>query len=83
MKEQLIVRIDEDLKKRFKRTSMREGKSMSDKVISLINDYVSQNDFYLLVDRVWEKIGKDLREKGYSQNSMEEVIKEVRESKSE
>ncbi len=78
MKGQLIVRIEEDLKRRLKILSRREGQSMSEKVIELVEDYVSQNDFPRLVDRVWERIGNDLRGKGYGPENVGEVIKEAR-----
>ena len=78
MKGQLIVRIDADLKKRFQALSRREGKSMSEKITGLIGEFVSSNDFSARVDRVWGKIGSELREKGLGPKDVEKVIKETR-----
>ena len=83
MKEQLIVRIEENLKKRLKIVSRREGQSMSEKVIELVEDYVSQNDFPHLVDRVWEKISDDLRGRGFRPENVGEVIEEARRDEGE
>jgi len=78
MKGQLIVRIDADLKKRFQALSRREGKSMSEKVTGLIGEFVSSNDFSARVDRVWGKIGNELREKGLGPGEVYKAVAETR-----
>lgn len=78
MKGQLIVRIDGNLKKRFQMLSRREGKSMSEKVIGLVEEYVSDNDFPGLVDRVWDRVGSELRTRGYGPKDVGKTIREAR-----
>lgn len=78
MSDQLIVRIDEDLKKRFRTLTRREGSTMSEKIVGMVREYVAQYDFPLRVDRVWEKIGSELKQKGSGPEKTADAIREVR-----
>ena len=78
MSNQLIVRIDEDLKKRFRTLTRREGSTMSEKIVGMVREYVAQYDFPGRVDRVWEKIGAELTKKGSGPDKVSDAIREVR-----
>ena len=81
METQMVVRINKETKKNFARVVRMEGKSASEKIREMINDYLSQNDLASVVDDLWERIGAKLRKKGVTESDIEKAIREVRESK--
>ena len=81
METQMVVRINKETKKNFARVVRMEGKSASEKIREMINDYLSQNDLASVVDDLWERIGTKLRKKGVTGSDIEKAIREVRESK--
>lgn len=74
----LILRIDADLKERFRRQALREGKTMSQKIIEMIEAYVQENDFGALVDQVWKEMGQDIKGRGYLRKDVKKRVFEVR-----
>ncbi len=74
----LILRIDADLKERFRRQALQEGKTMSQKIIDMIEAYVQENDFGALVDQVWKELGQDIKGRGYLRKDVKRRISEVR-----
>ncbi len=74
----LILRIDADLKERFRRLVLREGKTMSQKIIEMIEAYAQENDFETLVDEVWKEMGQDIKGRGYLRKDVKRRISEVR-----
>lgn len=81
MNTQLIIRIEQRKKDRLLKTARREGKTASEKVRELVDDYVAKNDFATIVDDLWNRISKKAQEKGITEKEIDRVIKEVRESK--
>ena len=74
----LILRIDGDLKERFRRLVLREGKTMSQKITEMIEAYAQENDFETLVDEVWKEMGQEIRGRGYLRKDVKRRISEVR-----
>ena len=74
----LILRIDADLKECFRRLAFQEGKTMSQKIIEMIEAYTKENDFGTLVDEVWKEIGQEIRGRGYLRKDVKRRISEVR-----
>lgn len=81
MNTQLIIRIEQRKKDRLLKTARREGKTASEKVRELVDGYIAENDFAAIVDDLWNRISKRIKEKGYTETDIDRVIKEVRESK--
>ena len=74
----LILRMDADLKERFRMLALRDGKTMSQKIIEMIEAYVQENDFETLVDQVWKEMGQDIKGRGYLRKDVKRRISEVR-----
>ena len=78
---QMVVRIDEETKKKFTRVVRMEGKSASEKIREMVTDYLSENDLPSVIDDLWERIGTKLRKKGITEKDVEKTIREVRAAK--
>lgn len=75
---QLIVRLNEETKSRFFKLARMEGRTASDKVREMVEDYIRENDFSSVVDDLWKRIGKKVRQKGFREKDIEKAIREVR-----
>jgi len=78
---QMVVRIDEETKKKFTRVVRMEGKSASEKIREMVTDYLAENDLPTVIDDLWERVGTKLREKGVNEKDVEKAIREARASK--
>ena len=81
MDTQLMVRIDKGAKEKFSKLVRMEGKSVSEKIREMVDEYVAENDFAAAVDSVWERVSQKIKKKGYTEEDVERVIGEVRASK--
>ena len=81
MTTQMIVRIDPEVKERFNKLVRVEGKTSSQMVRELIEDYIKERDIGTYVDDLWGRIGGKLRSKGVRQRDIDRTIKEVRKSR--
>jgi len=81
MTTQMIIRMDPDLKDRFNKLVRMEGKTSSQMVRELIEDYIEERDIGTYVDDLWGRIGGKLRSKGVRQRDIDKAIKEVRKSR--
>jgi len=81
MTTQMIIRMDPDLKDRFNKLVRVEGKTSSQIVRELIEDYIKERDIGTYVDDLWGRIGGKLRSKGVRQRDIDKTIKEVRKSR--
>ena len=80
MGDQLIIRIDPDLKKDLNRLSRAEGKSTSRMVRELIRGYVKERDVGAYIDGLWERIGQKLGARGVRPSEIVETIANTRKS---
>lgn len=78
MSDQLLVRIDPDLKKRLEQLSRAEGKTTSRMVRELIGDYVKRRDISGYIDGLWERVGQKLRTRGAKPKDIGRAIAAVR-----
>jgi predicted transcriptional regulator len=78
MSEQLLIRIDPELKERLERLSRAEGKTTSHMVRELIRDYVKKRDIAGYIDGLWERTGGKLRARGAKPSDIGRAIKDVR-----
>jgi hypothetical protein len=74
----MIVRIDSEVKERFNKLARVEGKTSSQMVRELIEDYIKERDISNYVDDLWGRIGGKLRSKGVRQRDVNKAIKEAR-----
>jgi len=78
MSTQMIIRIDPVLKDKVSRFARAEGKTTSDVVRELLEEYISSRDIAAYVDGLWEKIGMRLVSQGVTADRISETIQEVR-----
>jgi len=81
MTTQMIVRIDREVKQRFSKLARVEGKTSSQMMRELIEDYIKERDIGTYVDDLWSRIGRKLKSKGVKQRDISRAIKEVRKSR--
>ncbi len=81
MTTQMIVRIDSEVKERFSKLARVEGKTSSQMMRELIEDYIKERDIGAYVDDLWGRIGRKLKSKGVGQRDIIKAIKEVRKSR--
>ena len=78
MTTQMIVRIDPGLKAKVNSFAKIEGKSVSEVVRELLEEYVKTRDIDSYIDTLWERIGGKLASKGVGPKDVKKVIREVR-----
>ena len=78
MSTQMIVRIEPDLKNKVNRFAKAEGKTTSEVVRELLEDYVRSRDIGAYIDDLWDRIGKKLKTKRVGPDEIQRIITEVR-----
>jgi predicted DNA-binding protein len=78
MSDQLLIRIDPDLKERLERLSRAEGKTTSHMVRELIRDYVKDRDIAGYIDGLWERIGRKLGARSAKPSVIGKAITDIR-----
>ena len=81
MTTQMIVRINPDLKNKVNNLAKAEGKSVSEVVRELLEDYVKNRDIGLYVDDLWQRIGDKLISRKIGPKEIQRAIQEVRAKK--
>ena len=81
MATQLIVRLDPNLKIKVSQFAKSEGKSVSEIVRELLENYVKDRDIGSYIDDLWTRIGRKLENKGVRVDDIEPVIENVRAKK--
>jgi predicted DNA-binding protein len=81
MTTQMIIRIDPEVKVKLSKLARMEGKTTSQMVRELIEDFTKERDIGTYIDELWDRIGGKLRSKGGRQRDIDKAIKEVRKSR--
>ena len=81
MTTQMIIRIDPEVKNKISTLAKAEGKSVSEVVRELIEDYIKNRDLPTYIDDLWNRIGGKLKSRKVSSKRIQQVIKKVRASK--
>jgi len=81
MTTQMIVRINPELKNKVNSLAKAEGKSVSEVVRELLEDYVKNRDIGLYIDDLWQRIGDKLTSRKIGPKEINRAIKEVRAKK--
>ena len=81
MTTQMIVRINPELKNKVNSLAKAEGKSVSEVVRELLEDYVKNRDISLYIDDLWQRIGDKLISRKIGPKEIQHAIKEVRAKK--
>ena len=81
MTTQMIVRINPELKNKVNSLAKAEGKSVSEVVRELLEDYVKNRDIGLYIDDLWQRIGDKLVSRKVGSKEIKRAIQEVRAQK--
>lgn len=75
---QMIIRMDPELKDKLSRLARTEGKTTSQMVRELIENYIKEHDISSYIDNLWGRVGKKLKSKGVTPTNVDKAIKDVR-----
>lgn len=78
MSSQMIIRIDPAKRKKLNNLSRAEGKTTSEVIRELIDNFIREHDISGYIDNLWDRIGITFKKKGYSQKDIKRFIKESR-----
>jgi predicted transcriptional regulator len=78
MTTQMIIRIDNDVKNRLNKLARIEGKTTSEMVRGLIEEYIKERDIGAYIDDLWNRTGTKLKSKGVSPATIHKAIKASR-----
>jgi len=81
MSTQMIIRIDDEVKNRLNKLARIEGKTTSEMVRGLIEEYIKERDIGSYIDDLWNRIGKKVKSKGASPATIEKAIIAARKKK--
>lgn len=83
MTEQLLIRVAPDLKRKLARAAMLEGKTSTQVVRDLIEDYVRQRDMPSYIANLWGRIGADLDAAGATRSDVAKAVRAVRKARAD
>lgn len=78
MADQMMIRIDAELKERLGRLARAEGKTTSQMVRELVRAYVKERDIAAYIDGLWGRIGAKLAARGARPTDVPKVIAKAR-----
>ena len=78
MATQMIVRLDPELKAKVNNFAKVEGKSVSEVVRELLEEYVKTRDINSYIENLLERIGGKLASSGIGPKDVKRIIREVR-----
>ena len=78
MTTQMIIRVEPTLKNRVSNLAKSEGKSLSELVRELLENYSKERDIGAYIDNLWDSIGKKLSQENVNESDIEEAIKRTR-----
>ena len=81
MTTQMIIRIDPKLKDKLTNLARTEGKSTSQLVRDVIEDYINERDISAYIDDLWNRIGDKLASKDVKSKDINKAIKDARKYK--
>lgn len=81
MPTQMIIRMNPELKDKLNKLARTEGKTTSQMVRELIEDYIKEHDISSYIDNLWGRVGKKLKSKGVTSTDIGRAIKDVRKGK--
>jgi len=82
MSEQMLIRIDPELKEKLARIARAEGKTSSGAVREMIAQYIVERDLGTQVDSLWNRIGEKLKAAGARPAGVGKAVKDVRRHRS-
>ena len=83
MGDQILIRMDPALKEQLAKAAKMEGKTSSEVVRALVEDYLKQRDVGAYVDSLWERFGKDFKSRKLTAKDIPAAVKASRKARKE
>ena len=77
---QMLIRISSESKENLTRMARIEGKSTTQVVREIIDEYILDHDIGIYIDDLWSRIGSKLKSKGIQSKDISEMVRQVRET---
>ena len=77
-KETMIIRIDQETKSKVSRLAKIEGKSTSQVVREVLEEYVKNRDIEAYIDDLWKRVGEKLKSRAVDHRSIPRIVRETR-----
>jgi predicted transcriptional regulator len=74
----MIIRIDDEVKTRLNKLARIEGRTTSEMVRGLIEEYIRERNIGAYIDDLWNRTGKRLKAKGVTPKTINKAIKSSR-----
>jgi predicted DNA-binding protein len=81
MADQLLIRVDPELKRRLAKAALLEGKTSTQVVRDLIEQYVRERDLPSYVADLWDRIGESLKASGAKAGDIAKAIQAARKAR--
>jgi predicted DNA-binding protein len=81
MSKQMIIRLDSEIKAKLDKLAKAEGKTVSQVIRELIQNYIQERDMEGYIDDLWSKIGNKLKTHGVKIADIENAIRKSRDLK--
>lgn len=81
MTTQIVIRLDVNVKEKMTQLAQHEGKSASQVIRELIDNYIQQRDIAAYIDDLWDRVGNKLKSRGVTTEDIERTIEKVRAEK--
>jgi predicted DNA-binding protein len=78
MSKQMIIRLSPETKEKLSRLAKAEGKTVSQVIRELIQDYIRERDIEGYIDDLWSKTGDRLKSKDVKIADIETAIRRAR-----
>lgn len=79
----MIIRLDSEIKSKITKLALNEGKTASQVVRELIENYIQERDIGSYIDDLWDRIGNKLSSRGIKIEDIDKTIHDIRVEKNE
>jgi predicted DNA-binding protein len=83
MGDQILIRMDPALKEQLAKVAKMEGKTSSEVIRALVEDYLRQRDVGAYVDSLWDRLGKDFKARKLTARDVAAAVKASRKTRKE
>jgi hypothetical protein len=83
MGDQILIRMDPALKEQLAKVAKMEGKTSSEVIRALVEDYLRQRDVGAYVNSLWDRLGKDFKARKLTARDVTAAVKASRKARKE
>lgn len=83
MGDQILIRMDPALKQQLSKAARMEGKTSSEVIRTLVEDYLRQRDVGAYIDSLWDRFGKDFKARKLTAGDVTAAVKASRKARNQ